>query len=127
MNIQNRRRAFMIKELKEFALKGSVVDLAVAVVFAAAFGQVISAFVNHIMTPLIGVVIGGINIESAAVVIGEAEVRYGMFLQSLIDFSIIALSLFIFVKTYQVLKQKETSEPDEQTLLLREIRNSLQK
>jgi large conductance mechanosensitive channel len=117
----------MVKELKEFALKGNVVDLAVAVVFAAAFGQVISAFVNHIMTPLIGIIIGGVNIESAAVIIGEAEVRYGMFLQALIDFGIIVLSLFIFVKAYQMLKKKQTSEPDEQTLLLREIRNSLQK
>ncbi|WP_147802602.1 large conductance mechanosensitive channel protein MscL [Alkalicoccus halolimnae] len=117
----------MIKELKAFAVKGNVVDLAIAVVFAAAFGQVISAFVNHIMTPLLGIIIGGVDIESAAVIIGEAEVRYGMFLQSLIDFGIITLSLFIFVKAYQALKRKETSEPDEQTVLLREIRNSLKK
>jgi large conductance mechanosensitive channel len=127
MNMRKWRKAFMIKELKAFAVKGNVVDLAIAVVFAAAFGQVISAFVNHIMTPLLGIIIGGIDIESAAVIIGEAEVRYGMFLQALIDFGIITLSLFIFVKAYQALKRKETSEPDEQTVLLREIRNSLKK
>jgi large conductance mechanosensitive channel len=86
----------MIKEFREFIMRGNVVDLAIAVVIGAAFGAVITSFVADVLTPLLGL-IGVPDFSTAAVSVGEAEVRYGLFLNALISFLVIALAIFLFV------------------------------
>ena len=124
----------MWKEFKEFAIKGNVIDLAVAVVIGAAFGKIVSSLVEHIITPLIGVLTGGIDFtESFAVKVGDATIRFGAFIQSIIDFVIIAFAIFIFVKLLNQLKRKKEQEQvaptptvDAKEQLLKEIRDLLQ-
>lgn len=126
-----------IEEFKSFATKGNVIDLAVAVVIGAAFGKIVSSLVDNIITPLIGVLLGGVNLTSYAWHIGDASVTYGVFLQSVIDFLIIALVIFLIVKAINKAERfmdgpdepKETkpAEPTEEVTLLREIRDSLRR
>lgn len=124
-----------INEFKAFALKGNVVDLAIAVVIGAAFGRIVSSLVDNIILPLTGVLMGGVDFSDLAVAVGEANVTYGMFLQSVLDFLIVALSIFVAVKVLRSLERKEEAkpekekvvEPSEEVRLLREIRDSLQR
>lgn len=115
---------FMLKEFKEFALKGNVLDLAVAVVMGAAFNKIITALVQYIIMPLIGKIFGSVNFAEDWAFWG---IKYGLFIQSIIDFIIIAFALFIFVKIANTLMRKE--EPEEEleanTVLLTEIRDLL--
>ena len=128
----------MLKEFKEFALKGNVVDLAVAVIIGGAFGKIVSSLVNDLIMPLIGIILGGINFTDLKYVIkpatdsaAEAAVKYGAFIQSIIDFLIIALVIFIFIKLISRFKKKEASLPvsfpipTNEELLLTEIRDLL--
>jgi len=128
----------MLKEFKEFALKGNVVDLAVAVIIGGAFGKIVSSLVNDLIMPLIGIILGGINFTDLKYVIkpatdsaAEAAVKYGAFIQSIIDFLIIALVIFIFIKLISRFKRKEASlpvsfpVPTNEELLLTEIRDLL--
>ncbi len=120
-------------EFKAFAMRGNVVDLAVAVVIGAAFGKIVSSLVENIVTPLIGVLIGGVNFTTLAVQVGDATVAYGVFLQSVFDFIIIAFAIFMVVKALSNLQKKEEAAPaapaptPEDIMLLREIRDSLRK
>lgn len=115
---------YMLKEFKEFALKGNVLDLAVAVVMGAAFNKIITALVQYIIMPLIGKTFGSVNFAEDWAFWG---IKYGLFIQSIIDFIIIAFALFIFVKIANTLMRKE--EPEEEleanTVLLTEIRDLL--
>ncbi|SFZ73124.1 large conductance mechanosensitive channel [Staphylococcus pasteuri] len=115
---------YMLKEFKEFALKGNVLDLAVAVVMGAAFNKIITALVQYIIMPLIGKIFGSVNFAEDWAFWG---IKYGLFIQSIIDFIIIAFALFIFVKIANTLMRKE--EPEEEleanTVLLTEIRDLL--
>ena len=86
----------MIKEFREFIMRGNVIDLAVAVVIGAAFGAVISSFVADVLTPLLGL-IGIPDFSAAAFTVGDAQIRYGLFLSALISFLLIALAIFLFV------------------------------
>lgn len=96
----------MVKEFREFIMRGNVIDLAVAVVIGAAFGAVITSFVADILTPLLGL-IGIPDFSGAAFTVGEAEVRYGLFLNALISFLLIALAIFLFViKPMNALEQR---------------------
>lgn len=128
----------MLKEFKEFALKGNVVDLAVAVVIGGAFGKIVSSLVDDILMPAIGVLLGGINFSDLKYVItpavgdvAEVAIRYGAFLQATVDFLIIAFSIFLFVKLIAVGKKKKEEEavaaPEEapEVVLLEEIRDLL--
>ena len=121
----------MWKEFKEFALRESVVDLAVAVVIAFAFGQIISAFVGHIIMPVIGILLGGVSFENLTLAVGDAVVEYGLFIQAIIDFIIVVFSVFVFIKVLNHLKRKteavEEEEVDPQVELLTEIRDLLRK
>lgn len=125
----------MWKEFKEFAFKGNVVDLAVAVVIAAAFGQIITALVNNIIMPLVGILIGGVSFESLTLAVGDAVVEYGFFIQALVNFFIIVFSIFVFIKLFNHLKRKEEAVEvaieeeavDAQVELLTEIRDLLKK
>ena len=121
-------KSFM-KEFKEFAMKGNVMDLAVGVIIGAAFGKIVTSLVNDILMPLIGTLLGG-NFETKVVTINGATIKYGMFIQAIVDFLIIALIIFILVKAMNKLKKPavaETPAEAEEILLLREIRDSLKK
>ena len=88
----------MFKEFKEFISKGNVIDLAVGVIIGGAFGKIVTSIVDDILMPVIGMIIGGIDFSNLSVKIGEAEVKYGNFIQNVIDFLIVALCIFIIVK-----------------------------
>lgn len=122
-----------LNEFKAFAMRGNVVDLAVAVVIGAAFGKIVSSLVENIVTPLIGVLLGGVDFTSLSFEVKSVVVKYGVFLQSIFDFIIIAFAIFIALKALSKLQKKEEEKPKEpaptpeEVLLLREIRDSLRR
>ena len=89
----------MLKEFKEFAMRGNVMDLAIAVIIGGAFGKIITSLVNDILMPLIGLVMGGVNFSELAITVGNAVVKWGAFVQSIIDFLIVAFVIFMIVRT----------------------------
>ncbi|WP_332506811.1 large-conductance mechanosensitive channel protein MscL [Peptostreptococcus sp.] len=93
-----------IEEFKEFAMKGNVIDMAVGVVIGGAFSKIVTSLVENIITPFIGIITGGTDISGLMVKFGNAQFKYGAFLQSIIDFLIIALSIFVFIKLIGKLK-----------------------
>ena len=122
-----------VQEFKAFALKGNVVDLAVAVVIGAAFGKIVSSLVENIVTPLLGVLVGGVDFTTLTFTVGEAVVTYGVFLQSIFDFIVIALAIFVAIRMLARLQKKEEEKPaaekvttpSEEVQLLQEIRDAL--
>lgn len=98
----------MWKEFKSFAMKGNVLDLAVAVVIGAAFGKIVTSLVSDIIMPLIGLISGDTNLKELHLGSGEAAVNYGLFLQSVLDFFIISFSIFMVVKLTSRFRRKET-------------------
>ncbi|MGA2841662.1 MAG: large-conductance mechanosensitive channel protein MscL [Steroidobacteraceae bacterium] len=124
-------------EFKEFAMKGNVIDLAVGVIVGAAFGKIVSSFVGDVIMPPLGVLIGGINFSDLAVTLGTDPkgapvlLKYGAFLQTVIDFLIIAFVIFIAVKGINKLKKPPAppadAPPPRQEILLEEIRDALVK
>jgi large conductance mechanosensitive channel len=122
---------FMWKEFKEFAFKGNVFDLAIAVVIGAAFGKIVSSLVENIIVPIIGAISGGIDFSGMHKTIGSAEITYGVFLQSVFDFLIVAFVIFIVIRLLSKFKKKEepaeevVPEVDTKEELLKEIRDLL--
>lgn len=127
-----------IKEFREFAVKGNVVDMAVGIIIGAAFGKIVTSFVNDIITPPLGYLIGGVDFTDLAVTLPAIQegkeavtINYGAFLQTTFDFVIVALAIFIAIKMINRLKRKEAEEPatpsapPRQELLLEEIRDLL--
>lgn len=123
-------------EFREFAVKGNVVDMAVGIIIGAAFGKIVSSFVNDIVMPPLGVLIGGVDFRDLAFTLKAAEgqvaavtLNYGAFIQSLFDFTIIAFAIFMGVKGLNVIKRKAEKEekPTKQEELLAEIRDLLKK
>ena len=114
----------MLKEFKEFAFKGNVLDLAIAVVMGAAFNKIVSSLVTYIIMPLIGKLFGSVDFAKDWQIWG---IKYGLFIQSIIDFIIVAFALFIFVKIANTIIRKEEPEEeiDTNTVLLTEIRDLL--
>lgn len=114
----------MLKEFKEFAFKGNVLDLAIAVVMGAAFNKIVSSLVTYIIMPLIGKLFGSVDFAKDWQLWG---IKYGLFIQSIIDFIIVAFALFIFVKIANTIIRKEELEEeiDTNTVLLTEIRDLL--
>ncbi|TXH66828.1 MAG: large-conductance mechanosensitive channel protein MscL [Lysobacteraceae bacterium] len=133
----------MMSEFREFAMKGNVIDLAVGVIIGAAFGKIVSSLVDGVIMPAIGMMLGGINFNDAAITLKDAVIgpdgkemaaavmlKYGAFIQTIIDFTIIAFVLFMVIKIMNRMKKAEAAapaEPTEEVLLLREIRDSLKK
>ncbi len=120
----------MWKEFKEFAMQGNVVDLAVAVVIGGAFGKIVTAFVDNIITPIIGVLCGGVDFSGLAIHVGEAAIGYGALIQAIIDFLIIAFFIFLVVKGMNKMKKPEEPAEEEpagptEAELLTEIRDLL--
>jgi large conductance mechanosensitive channel len=118
------------REFKAFAMKGNVIDLAVGIVIGAAFGKIVSALVDAILMPIVGVLIGGFDFKGLAVKVGAAEIKYGLFIQSCVEFIIIAFALFLVIKGINRMKKEEPAAPAEPVLttqekLLMEIRDEL--
>jgi large conductance mechanosensitive channel len=101
----------MLKEFKEFAIRGNVMDLAVAVIIGGAFGKIVTSLVNDLLMPLIGLMLGGINFSEQAFTVGGAMIKWGAFVQSIIDFVIIAFVIFLLVRAMNRLKRKEPTTP----------------
>lgn len=123
-------KSFM-KEFKEFAVKGNVIDLAVAVIIGAAFGKIVASLVADIIMPLVSLLFGGARFAELVAVVGGAEIKYGLFLQNVFDFLVIALVIFMMLKFVNRLKRKEEVAPASlpiptpEELLLAEIRDLL--
>ncbi|MER2063078.1 MAG: large-conductance mechanosensitive channel protein MscL [Alkalibacterium sp.] len=123
----------MWKEFKEFIMRGNVVELAVGLVIGAAFTAIVTAFVDNIITPIIVAVSGQADVSDLAIQIGEANLTYGLFLQAIIDFLIVAAVLFIMIKFINKLSRKQEAEPEPEDTLpsaetyLEEIRDLLAK
>ena len=123
----------IINEFKEFISKGNVLDLAVGVIIGAAFGKIVTSLVNDILMPFIGVILGGLDFSNLTIKFNDATISYGLFIQSIIDFLIISLCIFLMVKFFEKLKRKEEVQeqkeeivkPSEEVELLREIRDLL--
>jgi large conductance mechanosensitive channel len=95
----------MLKEFKAFVLRGNVLDLAVAVIIGGAFGKIVGSLVNDIIMPLIGLVMGGVNFSELSITVGNAVVKWGAFVQTLIDFLVIAFVIFMIVKSANSMKK----------------------
>ena len=128
----------MINEFKAFAVKGNVVDMAVGIIVGAAFGKIVSSFVGDVIMPPIGVLLGGVDFTNLAFTVKEAAgsapavvISYGKFIQTIIDFTIIAFAIFMAVKAINTLKKKEEAAPasppapSREEVLLTEIRDLL--
>ncbi len=121
----------LIKEFREFAMRGNVVDLAVGVVIGGAFGAIVNSLVGDIIMPIIGVLTGGIDFTGASVTVGEAVIAYGKFIQAIFSFIIIAFALFMVIKGMNTMKKKEEAAPSappapsKEEVLLGEIRDLL--
>ena len=130
----------MMKEFREFAMRGNVVDMAVGIIIGGAFGKIVTSFVNDVLMPPIGMAIGGVDFSELAITLKEASgdvaavtVNYGSFIQTVIDFIIIAFAIFMVVKAMNNLKKKEEAappvppKPSAEENLLTEIRDILKK
>ncbi len=120
-----------VNEFKEFISQGNVVDLAVGVIIGAAFGKIVTSLVNDILMPLLGIVIGGIDFTNLTLKVNDATIHYGVFIQNIIDFLIVAFCIFMFTKMISKLNRKKEDEQeekkDEQLETLKEIRDLLKK
>jgi large conductance mechanosensitive channel len=122
----------VLREFREFAVKGNVVDLAVAVIIGAAFGKIVSSLVEDVVMPGVGALIGGFDLKALATQIGSAKITYGKFLQTCVDFVIITAAIFLMVKLIHHFRRKDeakppASVPPRQEQLLEEIRDLLKK
>lgn len=99
-------------EFREFIAKGNVMDMAVGVIIGGAFGKIVSSLVENILMPLIGILLGGVSFENLAVTVGTAEVKYGIFLQSVFDFLIIAFVIFVMIKQISKITDKFKKEEE---------------
>lgn len=128
----------IIKEFKEFAVKGNVVDMAVGIIIGAAFAKIVSSFVGDVIMPPIGVLLGGVDFSQLSIIVKEGVdkkppvlISYGKFIQTIIDFTIIAFAIFAAVKAINTLKKKEAAAtevppaPTREEILLAEIRDLL--
>lgn len=131
----------MIKEFKQFISRGNVVELSVGIIIGSAFNSIVNSMVNDILMPLIGLICGGINFTNLSVTIGDASIKYGMFIQNVLNFLIVAYALFILVKALNKLsslqhknnKKNENEKKfeevevkkDETQIILEEIRDCL--
>ena len=122
----------MWQEFKKFAMKGNVLDLAIGVIIGGAFGKIVSSLVSDLIMPLIGLLMGGVNFAGLQIQIGKAVIKYGSFLQNVVDFIIIAFTLFLVIRAINRIQRKKEEvvvvvepQPSQETLLLSEIRDLL--
>ena len=124
----------LIGEFKAFIAQGNVLDMAVGVIIGGAFGKIVSSLVDNILMPIVGMIVGGIDFSELSVKVGTANLKYGLFIQNVIDFLIIAACIFLFVKAISKITAKKAEEAEEvaeaeskETQLLEEIRDLLKK
>jgi large conductance mechanosensitive channel len=124
----------LLSEFKQFAMKGNVIDMAVGIIIGAAFGKIVSSFVNALVMPMLGMAIGGVNFTDLAVLLGTNPagepvlLKYGVFLQTLFDFLIVALAIFMAIKAMNKLRTPPAAAPPPADVaLLTEIRDLLKK
>ncbi|MBO7118831.1 MAG: large conductance mechanosensitive channel protein MscL [Bacteroidaceae bacterium] len=124
----------MIKEFKEFAMKGNVMDMAIGVIIGAAFGKIVSSLVDDVLMPLVGMIVGKVDFTTLSVKVGEAELFYGKFIQNIVDFLIVAFCIFMVLKGINKMQRKKEEAPapeapkgPTQEELLTEIRDLLKK
>lgn len=121
----------MLREFRDFINRGNVLDLAVAVVIGGAFGAIVASLVDDIIMPIVGVAMGGVDFSSLAVMVGEATIGYGNFIQMVVNFLIIAFAMFLVVRAANAMQRKQEAppappEPSAEAKLLAEIRDLLQ-
>lgn len=125
-----------LQEFKTFIERGNVIDLAVGVVVGSAFGKIVSSLVDDIIMPIIGIIIGGIDFSNLSITVGKANIKYGSFINNVIDFFIVAFCIFILVKFVNKItsakkkkeaKEEKTQVKKEEVILLEEIRDLLKK
>lgn len=121
-----------LQEFQTFIKRGNVLELAVAVIIGGAFGKIVTSFVTDIFTPLLGLLLGGVNFSALSFKVGEAVITYGNFIQSVIDFLIIAFAVFMVVRTVNTLQKRQDNKeavlpplPPPEVILLTEIRDLL--
>jgi large conductance mechanosensitive channel len=120
----------LVQEFKDFAVKGNALDLAVGVILGGAFGKIVGSLVTDIIMPVIGLFLGGVNFTDLGIKVNEAFVKYGSFIQAVIDFAIIALVLFLIIRAANKLKKPPAppvAATPEDIVLLREIRDALKR
>ena len=119
----------MLKEFRDFIIRGNVLDLAVAVIIGLAFGAIITSLVNDIIMPIVGMLLGGIDFTAMSITVGSAQIMYGNFIQAIVNFLIIALALFLIIKAANTVMRKKAVEasptPTREEILLTEIRDLL--
>ena len=121
------------EDFRKFISRGNVVDMAVGVIIGGAFGKIVTSLVNDVLTPIIGVFLGGLNFSELSFGFKDAQINYGLFIQTIVDFLIIALCIFVMIKFFEKFKKKEEPKKDEppkksdEVLLLEEIRDLLKK
>ena len=123
-----------MKEFKEFAIRGNVVDLTVGIVIGGAFGKIVTSFVQDVLMPPIGILLGGVDFSKLSLMVGDASFNYGAFIQAVVDFLIIAFAIFLLIKAINKLKKntgkvkiKVEKVEKEEVELLKEIRDLLKK
>ena len=116
-------------DFKKFISQGNVLDMAVGVIIGGAFGKIVTSLVNDMLMPVIGAIIGGLDFSKLAIKIGNAKILYGSFIQSVVDFLIVAFCIFLMVKVVEKFKKKEEVKPtkSDEVVLLEEIRDLLKK
>jgi large conductance mechanosensitive channel len=120
-------------EFKTFISRGNVVDMAVGVIIGSAFGKIVTSLVNDVLMPIIGVFLGGLDFSDLSIKVGDATIKYGSFIQTIVDFLIVAFCIFMIVKLFESFKKKKEEEAEEapkksdEVLLLEEIRDLLKK
>ena len=130
----------MVKEFREFAMRGNVVDLAVGIIIGAAFGKIVSSLVSDVLMPPLGIMIGGMDFSSLSITLKEAAagqaavvIKYGAFINTIIDFVIVAFAIFLLIRALNTLKKKQEAAPaapappPQEQVLLAEIRDLLKK
>jgi len=130
----------MLQEFKQFAMRGNVMDLAIGIIIGGAFGKIVSSFVADVIMPPIGILLGGVDFSNLAITLKEGSegvepvlLKYGMFINTIIDFVIIAFAIFMVIKAINSMKKKEEEKPaappapTKSEILLEEIRNELRK
>ena len=123
----------MFKEFKTFIMRGNVMDLAVGVIIGSAFGKIVTSLVNDILMPLIGVLLGKVNFTDLSVKIGSSTIKYGMFIQNIVDFLIVAFCIFVMVKIINKIINKKEDKKEEKSVktdelkVLEEIRDLVKK
>ena len=121
-----------VSEFKKFIARGNVIDLAVGVIIGGAFSSIVTSLVNNILTPILGLILGGVDFSNLSITFRDTKIEYGAFIQSVIDFLIIAICIFIIIKfinkiTHHKKKEEESAPPkkSDEVLLLEEIRDLL--